>query len=74
MRPGMSTQIHIRCARTGRYLSRDGAWTTQPQTAREFSTAREAEDYCRQEQVAEAEVIITRENHPPLTIRVKFHR
>jgi hypothetical protein len=70
----MATFIHIRCAKTGRYLTREGDWTSLPDGARHFKSAREAADACRDQSVAEAELIITRENQPPLAIRVTFHK
>jgi hypothetical protein len=69
----MAALIHIRSPRDGRYLAENGEWCMQPEIARGFRSALEAEQFCRNEQLAEVELVINRENQPPLTVRLKFN-
>ena len=68
----MATLIHIRSPKDGRYLGAMGGWCVHRDAARTFHSAVEAEQFCQSEHLTEVELIITRENQPPLTVRVKF--
>jgi hypothetical protein len=68
----MGLQIYIRSPRHGRYLGENGEWCTLPDRARSFHSTIEAEKFCVHEKLAEVELVIRRENQPPLSLRLKF--
>ena len=55
----MGTAIHIRSRKSGYYLGENGNWSTLPAGARKFTTALEAETFCREQNLAEMDVVIS---------------
>lgn len=67
-----NVRIHIRCARTKCYLDSDDEWAEDPAHAKPFRSALEAELFCRQHAFADIELLVLRDQRPPLTIPIKL--
>jgi hypothetical protein len=59
-------QVHIRRTNEGTYLAANGEWVKKVKSARAFSNAKEAVEYCRAEKLKGVELLILRPSAPPL--------
>jgi hypothetical protein len=57
----MDKEIYIHSHTTGRYLDNDGNWSTRRSNGRQFPTISEARDWCVQENVTNAEILVVRD-------------
>jgi len=62
--------IHIHHPAERKYLARNGDWVSDMKSARAFPTAKEAAEYCRAEKLKGMELLIVRDQAPPLTMPV----
>ncbi len=69
----MSTGIHIRSRENGGYWGENGSWSALTRDARKFATALEAERFCREQKLQDVDLVIFRQQGPPLTVRLRFH-
>jgi hypothetical protein len=64
----VATLIHVRSRTNGNYLCESGLWSSVKMHARNFATAKEASDYCRETKLTAVELCIERENKAPVLI------
>ena len=68
----MNAQIVIRCPQRQAYLTPDNQWSGEIRNGRRFTSAREADDCCRDQQLHNVELLVQREGHPDLRIPIRI--
>ena len=69
----MRVQIVIRSCETKGYWGADGRWG-HSEHARQFSSAQEADQFCRERGLKNVEIVVWRADRPPLCIPVRESR
>ena len=67
----MGAQVFIRSMQTKWYLREQNEWCTDSRQARCFTSAFEADQYCKQQQFTDVELVIVRTDRPVLTIPLR---
>jgi hypothetical protein len=66
----MNTQIFIRSRQREEYVGEDGNWSAHAIRARLFSSATEAEQFCRTEMLRDVDIVVLRMGRPPMYIPI----
>lgn len=67
-----SVQIFVRSCGTGLYLGLENEWSSEVSLARCFTSALDAELFCRENGFTGIELLVRRQRRPPLVIPLKL--